>query len=1358
MQYSQLRLFKPISDIRIPSGGIDGKNICFLFFPENNNFFDCYRFLNIPPKYVKDIFIPYTKRPIATRLTSDYRKKIVEYKLRPTTDVIGSGYDNLIGKNFFFDSTPYLSRVNSQFNITRYNSGRGSSLITNITEWLSTVSEGMFKRVLLYTVNLNNSIPEKFNRRRIYPIYEIFKDNEKNDSNLSFDQILLFYYDYSGGKYALLFEKGNRRNSSSRFKNILKNIQNINTTQQIDSENSAVSKEVSDESDITLGLPEEKKDILQRSIDSFAMDNNELIDNETPETLAVQSLLYHTLGNQAKSKSLAQKVYVDFDEDQKKKLISKTLEKVVPKEKLKTNSTNLFVNSVNVSELNDYQNPKHLIELRKKEFNENLKSDVENVFRTLEKEKIPLKIINLNVKTISTPVSELLTTITQKFFVDLQDPEGRIHKVEVELPKMGEDGTFTVNGQKKALITQLVTYPIFFIKPYEGRFQSSYSSFLILSKRLKNTSYLQIFLANYKVPLIMLLAYKLGFRGASQLFDLHNYEVVNKKEENTIKLPNGKYLKFNIDNLSDVQEDIIQSIVKSIPDLPGDMVDIEDKDVWREALIHNIGNRSSIFYIDKIWENVVTPIEVGILDTRNDPTTLPGIIKYMSTEVSSGRVDDRNDLHRLRIRSSELFTAQLQKQVKAAYSEYLSKRLGGDEETKLFINSKKVSSEIITSQNVQMFESINPLEELSMMTRITPVGIGGLATPEAIPDKARNIHYSYYGNIDPLETPDSATVGVQQHLSVGATVTNNRGMFSVQEQDNVKPSGILSSASSVVPFINHDEGARVVMAVGQSKQAFPLKYNEPPAVQTGYESILTSLLSDNFIKKSPVNGRIEEIGETHISIKDREGKIHHIDTSPKVLKSGQGKDGLSIFNPIILIGSIVKSGDIIAEGANVKEGTISNGINALAAFMPWKGLNFEDGMVVSKSLASKLVSLHREEYEYILTDEDDIVKMANEGDRVEKGDILISYSNKIYDVETYDNKRSEVDGIVSFIEIYNNRKDESVPEAIKNQYDTFVKKFSRIKGKYPVGQFKQKAEKFEGVLIKFTIKQELMLESGDKINNRHYNKGVISVIQDDENMPSLPDGRRVDIVYNPISVINRMNPGQLLEMHTGMIAFKLAEIMRESTRNVFEKKLEKILNLLDTSQGKRYSNSLLLKIKSLSDTKYSELKNKVIRDGYIPIIVPPFKSPDIKTIIKAMDSIGLKTSYPLKIKIDDEVITTKPVGVGILYIIKLEHLSSKKIHSRGVGPYISKTMTPTSGKKRTGAAMIGEYDFYSLLAYDTPTLVNEFFGALSSDHISKNEQISEIIRTGETTYKEPKNNPVRDLFIQMMHAIHLESN
>lgn len=822
-----------------------------------------------------------------------------------------------------------------------------------------------------------------------------------------------------------------------------------------------------------------------------------------------------------------------------------------------------------------------------------------------------------------------------------------------------------------------------------------------------------------------------------------------------IKLPNGTVATFECADDNEAGKQQIECFNKSVPYFPKNLDAIDTPLFWQNVLEKSIGNRNCTYILNNILSNIVTSIEKNILSSRNYPTDLRNIIKTMVAEVVKGRIDDWNDTHNLRVRSSEVFVSLLQKQLNAAYTEYMSKRLSGDPDARLFINPTTVMSLIVTSQNFTTAENINPLEELSMLTRITPIGIGGIPKAAAWPAAAMNIHPSYYGNIDPLDTPASDKMGILQHLTIGSALTNTRGLFAERDRSKVKPHEILSVGPAMIPFVESNEGARVCMASGQAKQAIPLKDKEFPAVQTGFESILSGLLSDSFIKKSPINGVVTDISTLEIIIRDEKNKIHAIDIKPVLLKSGQGKNGLGVFQPLVKIGQKVKVGEILAEGSGVKDGIISTGINMLCAFMPWYGYNFEDGMVISESAAKRFTSLHQEEQSVYITEEDDVSHISNIGDIVEKGAVLLTHSTTLYDTQTLKHLRADGGKIVD-IEIYCNIPEEDIPQLIVPAFEAFRERYIRLNGRYPLGSFKERGKPFIGILIKFTIQQELEMQKGDKLNNRAFNKGVVAAIVPDNEMPKLPDGRIVEMLYSTLSVINRMNPGQLMELHTGFIAKELAIIATTKSRQEFTLKYSATLSLLDNTDGFHYSKSSITKLKSMSDPMYRDMVAQIKSNGFVPLVFPPFKTPPRENILKALKVLGLKTKYPLMLPTFNDKITD-PVSVGYLYVNKLEHQSEKKIHARSTGSYATGTLAPTGGKKRGGGQKIGEGDLYSLLAWDVPILLDELFGPQSSDHGVKHELISEIVQNGDANFKVSRQNPVKELFSQFMSAILLKS-
>lgn len=801
---------------------------------------------------------------------------------------------------------------------------------------------------------------------------------------------------------------------------------------------------------------------------------------------------------------------------------------------------------------------------------------------------------------------------------------------------------------------------------------------------------------------------------------------------------------------------MIESFNKSIPFFPKNINNIEDPLFWRTVLENDIGSRNASYILNNIYENIITPIEVSILKSRGYPTDIKNILKFICEEIVKGRVDDWNSTNNLRIRTSELFVALLQKLIYASYNEYNAKLLGGDEDATIFINPTKVLSQIINSQNVNQLENINALEELAMMTRITPVGIGGVKTPDAWPKQAMNIHPTYFGNIDPLETPNSNLIGIQQHLALGANITNMRGLFAERDRSKIKSSDVLSVGPALIPFVESNDGARVTMASVQAKQAIPLKTPENPAIQTGYESIFTDFLSDSFIKRSPIDGQITEITDLQIVIKGtKTNVIKVVNIEPVELKSGQGKSGLGVFKPVVKVGQKVKEKQIIAEGANIKDGIISNGINASVAFMPWEGYNFEDGMVISESLAKKFTSLHLEKQQVYVLEDEDVSNISSIGSVVTKGESLLSHSTTVYDTDTLQHLRAE-GGIIVNIEVYSNIPEDQIPEKLLPVYKEFRTRYEKEHGNYPIEHFKERGEKFNGILVIFTIQQELECKKGNKLNNRAFNKGIISLVEKDENMPIIVEtGQRIDMIYSTLSVINRMNPGQLLELHTSTIARKLAELIESKTRNQFIEIFSSVIKLLDGTDGQIYSKASIAKLKSMNDNTYNKLKQQIIESRFYPLIFPPFKTPERDKIFQAMKLIGVKTKYKLKLPKYD--IVTSPVACGYIYVSVLEHMISKKIHSRSVAGYKQGSLMPTAGKKRGGGSMLGEYDLYSLLAWDSSVVVDELIGPQSSDHVSKGELISQIVNTGDANFQPTVTNPVKNIFSSMMKSIHLEA-
>ena len=868
--------------------------------------------------------------------------------------------------------------------------------------------------------------------------------------------------------------------------------------------------------------------------------------------------------------------------------------------------------------------------------------------------------------------------------------------------------------------------------------------------------------------MLVLLGFSFGFKETLNLYDIR-YKLVDEKPDKetkwTVKVNDTQWLLFENVNTKH-KEELVQSLVHT--DITSYKVSGEflSHDYFNNLIIKMSGRINSTFLIQSNLENIVDPVAKQVLINKQLPSELDLIMKYMSSKAVEGFTQKRNDISNQRIRNSEIIVHLAQKQILASHTEYKEQVLSGNKNAIFDISQTKVLSDFINSEIVADMEYANPVEEMATKTRVSPVGkaIGGIPDKQAIQNEGRNVHDSMYGNIDTLDTPEGENVGIVQQLTVDAFITSARGILQTKEKKEGENSGLLSTTAAQIPFVENDDGNRVMFGCSQMRQAVPLRNPEQPMIQTGYESILTSVISDSFIKKSPCNGKVIKVEEDFITIQCSTGGNKIISIIPEHLRSGSGKDTLSVFNPIVKVGQVVKDRQIIAEGSCIKGGAIAMGRSLCVALMPYKGFNFEDGIVISDRIVKEgvLNSLHGIVEEVEIAPDDRVVYINELGKMTKKGEPLIRKSiGEIDQLIGFDEEEEGTEiisghlikkspgGKIVDIEVYNNLKDDKFPEL-----ETLSKKTRRRYNLKPNEKFTVRGETIKGILIKFKIEQELPVGIGDKLTNRHGAKGIVSLIEKEENMPRTTTGDRVDIILNPIGVVGRMNVGQLYELYTGLIAKELGrQIIKLNNKAKIIALMNKVLPIIDMTKNKEFSRHLINNFKSLSDTKFGQFVNQVRKSGSMTILIPPFKAPSYREILVALKTLGLKGGYHLKLP-EYNTSTKGPVPVGYMYMLKLEHIAKDKLHARSTGPLTSKTFQPTAGKKREGGQRMGELDTYSFISYNCPNLLAEFFGPLSDDHITKNEILSDIIQTGAAKYRTPKASPVRDLlnsyFISLM--------
>ena len=1330
-----------------------------VYVSENSSLLEDYQRLNLRRVDVRHVVVPKTRVPV-TILNEPLRKLYKSHGLLSYSTIMVYPKD----KNLFFDVTPYLKKVDAVYKPTTYRQ-RAGFLLQNVIFKAFQSFSGNYQKVLVYSIDISKPI-NSFANRKIFPILRKLKDGEMN-----YDHMLLIVLDEGSARFRVLIKDGDYK--FQRVYSLLKSIKIISSEEEkqeeIDKASAEVMRKVSND------IPAGDKGKIKSAIKTYLSKDDRALDRITTgrlsdtdkDRVAVASVIYGTSGELSKAKRIANSVSTKKLSKAVMAVSNQYADNLLETQKTTSTTSSIFLQQADIPKLVDNKNPEHLFEKRKIDFETNLKNDMINAFKVLERQDLPLRFDSLKIEGRPDRPGEIDKSDVARVAALLIARDGKKHKTRFNIPKIDPDtGVFRVNGKKKCLINQIVLNPISFLHKYESKFESSYSIFRVYSKQMKKDPFLQIYMGTFRIPLLVFLSYAFGFENTLTKYGI-KYEIVDKrppKEEIFTRVPSS-YLVFKNIN-TDLKTQLVNSFIRAKVNDYRIHEEFKSKKYFTELILQITGRINSTYHINLNIRNIVDPVAKQVLINKQLPSELEGIIEYMATKAVDGYVEDRNDLTVQRTRNSEILVHLAQKQILAAYTEYKEQYLSGNKDAKLTIPEGNVISQFNRLEIVQDMEYANALEEMATITKISPVGksVGGIPDKQGVQLDARNVHDTYFGNIDPLDTAEGGNIGITQQLAINAFITSARGMFGQKEINDNERAGILSTNAAMIPFVGNDDGNRVLMAVNQAKQMLPLLNPEPPVVQSGYESVLTNVLSDSFIKRSPCKGKIGTITADNIIVVCG-GKKQKVDITPVHLKSGSGKNTLSTFNPVVSTGESVKQGQVIAEGSGISGGTISLGRNVLVAYTHYKGYNFEDGIVISDRLAreEKLTSLHGVEVEVLVDQKDKVLQIVDIGTQTKKGDILVRKTIGDIDEllgfteeqeegeESHDGKliKKSPGGKVVDIEVFSNVDPSEFP-ILKPLINRTIKKYKKPEDK----KFTKRGIPVKGVMIKFKIEQHLETGVGDKLCNRHGHKGIIALVEKIDLMPRTPWGEPVDLIFNPLGILGRMNMGQMLEVYCGLIAKGLADvIVKTKSKAETIKVIKATMGALDISSNKEYSKKLASNISKLSAGQFNKMVAQIKTSGFVPIIVPPFKSPTHKHIANALKVLGLKPAYHLTLP-EFNTKTQRAVPVGYMYITKLEHLGAEKIHSRSTGPTVGKILQPTGGKRREGGQRLGEGDAWALLSYNCPLALSEMFGPLSDDVVSKNEIITDIIQTGDAKYRATKASPTKDLlnayFVAMM--------
>lgn len=778
-----------------------------------------------------------------------------------------------------------------------------------------------------------------------------------------------------------------------------------------------------------------------------------------------------------------------------------------------------------------------------------------------------------------------------------------------------------------------------------------------------------------------------------------------------------------------IEEDIVYQSIKVYA--PG-----EDDD---EKTINIIGNA----YVEKDIKNI-TPADI-----------ISSISYFFNLLHGVGYTDDIDHLGNRRLRSvGELLQNQFRiglSRMERVVRERMSIQDINTITPQQLINIRPVIASIKeffgSSQLSQFMDQTNPLAELTHKRRLSALGPGGL-TRERAGFEVRDVHYSHYGRMCPIETPEGPNIGLINSLSTYAKVnrfgfietayrrvdpetgkvTDQIDYLTADEEDNyvvaqanaplaedgaflsdeviarfrgentvvskdridymdVSPKQVVSAATACIPFLENDDSNRALMGANMQRQAVPLLQPESPIVGTGMEYVSAKDSGAAILCKH--EGIVEHVEAREIWVRrvtEVDGKEVKGDLDKYRLRKFNRSNQGTCYNqrPIVSQGDRVTKGEILADGPSMEKGELALGRNVLVAFMTWDGYNYEDAIIMSERLVKDDVytSIHIEEYESEARDTklgpeemtrdipnvgEDALRNLDErgiiriGAEVKDGDILVGKVTPKGVTELTAEERL-------LHAIFGEKAREVRDTSLRVPHGgggivLDVKVFNREDGD----------ELSPGVnqLVRVYIVQKRKISEGDKMAGRHGNKGVISRILPEEDMPYLPDGTPIDVMLNPLGVPSRMNIGQVLELHLGMAARKLGIHVASP---VFDGATEEdVKEIIDEAGMDQDAKSILY-------------------DG--------------------------RTGEPFDNR----------VSIGMMYMIKLSHMVDDKLHARSTGPYSLVTQQPLGGKAQFGGQRFGEMEVWALEAYGAAYTLQEILTVKSDDVVGRVKTYEAIVK------------------------------
>ena len=1008
-----------------------------------------------------------------------------------------------------------------------------------------------------------------------------------------------------------------------------------------------------------------------------------------------------------------------------------------------------------------------------------------------------------------------------------------------DFPKMTEKGTFIINGTERVVVSQLVRSPGVIFEPGERYrlrnlskhqlvkgtihpYRGEWLEFDVEHKPGKDVTAGARVARKRRIGIFMLLR-ALGY-------DEENFPGFIDRFVNHFDFLEGQWEKER--HVAQTRDEAIVEIYKRArPGEPPTLKSASDyfnnaffesrrydlSRVGRYKLNRKLGNE--LKFVQKEFNLKASDLDLpaedqDVLSRCEVLATISYMLNLVKQEPGY-RLDDQDHFANRRIRSvGELIQNQVRIGLSRMERVVRERMTTQDVEAitpQTLINIRPVVAAIKeffgTSQLSQFMDQVNPLSGLTHRRRLSALGPGGLSRERA-GFEVRDVHFSHYGRMCPIETPEGPNIGLIGALSTYARVnefgfietpyrkvengkvTNKIVYMAADEEENyvvaqantpinadgtfrdervlvrrspqaasledlrkmleaesffgattdigfvppsevdyidVSPKQIVSVATALIPFLEHDDANRALMGANMQRQAVPLIRAEAPYIGTGIESRAARDAAD--LLQAIDTGEVTEVSGDSITVQYSTAgkKVYRL---AKFRRSNQD----TCINQIVRVrqGQVVKKGDILADGPSTDQGELALGKNLLVALMPWEGYNFEDAIILSERLVKDdvLTSIHIHEHEVDARDtklgpeeisrdipnlSDDIIRDLDDrgiirvGAEVGPGDVLVGKVTPKGETELTPEERL-------LRAIFGEKAREVRDTSLKVPHGESgkvidVKVFSREDGdELPPGV---------NQLVRVYVAQKRKIQVGDKLAGRHGNKGVISKILPIEDMPYLADGTPVDIILNPLGVPSRMNVGQVLEAHLGYCAR---------------------WGWNDVKNGKQVGEVAV---------RGTETKTRPNTPPATFIATPVFdgahwdeedtagKHPTIKSILENLNPEGVDGQRLIETTGKTTLyngrtgeVYDNPITVGYMYILKLAHLVDDKIHARSTGPYSMITQQPLGGKAQFGGQRFGEMEVWALEAYGAAYCLQELL-TIKSDDVLGRVKVYEAIVKGE---------------------------